>query len=73
MTATLSAARSFTSEPYLSAAQELDSQGRLISQASEDVSNVRVSVSDSWRGNAASAFTVKTKSVENQGSSCLRI
>ena len=31
MTATLSAARSFTSEPYLSAAQELDSQGRLIS------------------------------------------
>lgn len=67
MTATLSAARSFTSEPYLSAAQELDSQGRLISQASEDVSNVRVSVGDSWRGDAASAFAVKTKSVEKSG------
>ncbi len=67
MTATLSAARSFTAEPYLSAAQELDSQGRLISQASEDVSNVRVSVNDSWRGNAASAFATKTKAVEKSG------
>lgn len=67
MTATLSAARSFTAEPYLSAAQELDSQGRLISQASEDVSNVRVSVNDSWQGNAASAFATKTKAVEKSG------
>lgn len=67
MTATLSAARSFTSEPYFSAAQELDSQGRLISQASEDVSNVRASVNDSWQGNAASAFAAKTKSVEKSG------
>ena len=39
----------------------------MISRASEDVSNVRVSVSDSWRGNAASAFAVKTKSVEKSG------
>lgn len=66
MTATLSAARSFTSEPYFFAAQELDSQGRLISQAAEDVSNIRASVADDWRG-AATAFVAKTKSVENSG------
>ena len=67
MTATLSAARSFTSEPYFSAAQELDSQGRLISQAAEDVSNVRASVVDNWQGEAATAFAAKTKSVEDSG------
>ena len=67
MTATLSAARSFTSEPYFSAAQELDSQGRLISQAAEDVSNVRASVVDNWQGKAATAFAAKTKSVEDSG------
>jgi len=67
VTATLSAARSFTSEPYFSAAQELDSQGRLISQAAEDVSNVRASVVDNWQGKAATAFAAKTKSVEDSG------
>ena len=67
MTATLSAARSFASEPYFSAAQELDSQGRLISQAAEDVSNVRASVVDNWQGKAAAAFVAKTKSVEDSG------
>jgi len=67
VTATLSAARSFASEPYFSAAQELDSQGRLISQAAEDVSNVRASVVDNWQGKAATAFAAKTKSVEDSG------
>lgn len=67
MTATLFAARSFDSGPYFSAAQGLESQGRQVSQAVQDISNVRMSVADDWEGQSATAFTAKTRSVENSG------
>lgn len=73
MTATLSAARSFDSGPYFSAAQGLESQGRQVSQAVQDISNVRMSVADDWEGSRLLLSPQKLDRWRTPDSGCLRI
>ncbi|TFH50875.1 hypothetical protein E4J66_13845 [Actinomyces viscosus] len=67
MTVTLSAARTFDANPYFSAARGLELQGHTLEQASQDLSGVRTLAAEGWQGVAASAFSERSRTVENSG------
>ncbi|MDO4900767.1 hypothetical protein [Actinomyces sp.] len=63
MTVTLTAAESFTPEPYFRAARGLASQRRIANDVADGINSIQSLAAEDWRGEAATAFAVRTDSV----------
>ncbi|RAX19722.1 hypothetical protein DRB06_11665 [Actinomyces sp. Z5] len=63
MTITLTAAKSFTPEPYYQAARGLATQGRTVKDVADGIASVQSIAAEDWRGAAATAFIAHTDSV----------
>ncbi|WP_127842627.1 hypothetical protein [Actinomyces wuliandei] len=62
-TVTLSAAASFTPEPYYQAAFRLNSQGRTAQDAAHGIVSAKTTAAEGWKGRAAAAFAARATSV----------
>ncbi|WP_147392908.1 hypothetical protein [Actinomyces sp. 2119] len=62
-TVTLSAAASFTPEPYYQAAFRLNSQGRTAQDAAHGIVSAKTTAAEGWKGRAAAAFAARATSI----------